>query len=62
MTCDRLVCAHCAGPVSEGRCPVCRAERARYQEGFRGVSATALAALLTAILAVALVAQRLSVA
>ncbi|WP_437113258.1 hypothetical protein [Streptomyces griseoviridis] len=29
MTYDRLVCANCAAPVSEGRCPVCRANRER---------------------------------
>jgi hypothetical protein len=27
MSCEHLVCAHCAGPVVEGRCPVCRAAR-----------------------------------
>ncbi|MFI5757428.1 hypothetical protein [Streptomyces sp. NPDC051569] len=32
MTYDRLVCANCAGPVSEGRCPVCRANRERLQQ------------------------------
>ena len=36
MTLDRLVCANCSGPVSEGRCPTCRASRARMmeQQGF----------------------------
>jgi hypothetical protein len=28
MSCEHLICAHCAGPVVEGRCPVCRAARA----------------------------------
>ena len=28
MSCEHLVCAHCAGPVVEGRCSVCRAARA----------------------------------
>ena len=32
MTYDRLVCANCAAPVSEGRCPVCRASRERLQQ------------------------------
>ena len=32
MTYDRLVCANCAAPVSEGRCPVCRANRERLQQ------------------------------
>jgi hypothetical protein len=28
MSCEHLICAHCAGPVVEGRCPACRAARA----------------------------------
>lgn len=28
MSCEHLVCAACAGPVDEGRCPSCRAARA----------------------------------
>ena len=28
MSCERLICAQCAGPVAEGRCTVCRAARA----------------------------------
>ncbi len=32
MTYDRLVCANCAAPVNEGRCPVCRANRQRLQQ------------------------------
>lgn len=65
MTCDRLVCANCAGPVSEGRCAVCRAHRARMQrESPLGhLSPAALwAALLLALCAVAVVAQRMAVA
>jgi hypothetical protein len=27
MSCEHLVCAQCAGPVAEGRCPACRASR-----------------------------------
>ncbi len=27
MSCEHLICAQCAGPVVEGRCPVCRAAR-----------------------------------
>ena len=29
MSCEHLICAQCAGPVAEGRCPVCHAARAR---------------------------------
>jgi len=28
MSCEHLICAACAGPVDEGRCPSCRAARA----------------------------------
>ncbi|GAA0404891.1 hypothetical protein [Streptomyces luteireticuli] len=60
MTCDRLVCANCAAPVSEGRCPVCRAsrERLQQQEGvFAGLTPGALVALLVALVAVAVLAR-----
>ncbi|MGI5338255.1 hypothetical protein ACQEVS_13050 [Streptomyces sp. CA-181903] len=60
MTCDRLVCANCASPVSEGRCPVCRAsrERLQQQEGlFAGLTPAALVALLVALVALAVVAR-----
>ncbi|MEU9114217.1 hypothetical protein AB0D04_21135 [Streptomyces sp. NPDC048483] len=56
MTYDRLVCASCAAPVSEGRCPVCRAsrERLQQQEGIFGqLSPVMLVVLLIALIAVA---------
>lgn len=61
MTYDRLVCASCAAPVSEGRCPVCRANRERLQqEGpFGGLSPAALIGVLVVLIAaVALLAQQ----
>ncbi|KUF17111.1 MULTISPECIES: hypothetical protein [Streptomyces] len=61
MTYDRLVCANCAAPVSEGRCPVCRASRERMQqEGpFGGLSpATLIGLLVVLITAMALVAHQ----
>ncbi|MEI5103265.1 hypothetical protein RB200_37970 [Streptomyces sp. PmtG] len=53
MTLDRLVCANCAAPVSEGRCPVCRASRQRMQqEGpFGGLSPVTLIGLLVVLIA-----------
>ena len=53
MTYDRLVCANCAGPVNEGRCPVCRASRERlHQENFLGgLNPMALIALLAVLIA-----------
>ncbi|MEU7424245.1 MULTISPECIES: hypothetical protein [unclassified Streptomyces] len=61
MTYDRLVCANCAAPVSEGRCPVCRANRERMQqEGFlAGLNPMALIALVAMLIAaVALLAHQ----
>ena len=29
MCCEHLVCARCAHPVADARCPACRAARAR---------------------------------
>ncbi|WP_405617383.1 hypothetical protein OG292_26240 [Streptomyces sp. NBC_01511] len=59
MTFDRLVCANCAGPVSEGRCHVCRANRERLEhDPFGGLSPVALLTLLAVLIAaVALVAM-----
>ncbi|THA72356.1 hypothetical protein E6P78_03580 [Streptomyces sp. A0958] len=63
MTYDRLVCANCAAPVTEGRCPVCRASRERMREQgqgpFAGLSPVMLAALLVVFLgALALLAHQ----
>jgi hypothetical protein len=61
MTLDRLVCANCAGPVAEGRCPTCRASRQRLREQqgglFASLSPAALVALLTALVACFLIAR-----
>ncbi|MEW1635848.1 hypothetical protein AB0469_17435 [Streptomyces sp. NPDC093801] len=60
MTIDRLVCANCAAPVSQGRCPVCRANRERLQqEGpFGGLNPMALIVLMVVLVAaLALVAR-----
>jgi len=61
MTCDHLVCANCNGRVSDGRCPVCRANRARLQEQqgpFAALNPAMLIALLVAVLfAAALIAR-----
>ncbi|MBR7839085.1 hypothetical protein KDL01_37815 [Actinospica durhamensis] len=57
---DDLVCANCAGRVSEGRCPVCRATRDQYGYGRNGVNVTVwmvLAVLAALIAALALEAR-----
>ncbi|MEU3372991.1 hypothetical protein ABZ734_21320 [Streptomyces sp. NPDC006660] len=61
MTYDRLVCANCAAPVSEGRCRVCRANRERLQQEhpWGSLSPAALITLLIVLVgAVALLAHR----
>ncbi|MFI5680539.1 hypothetical protein [Streptomyces cellulosae] len=62
MTYDRLVCANCAAPVSEGRCPVCRANRERLQQEnnpFAGLNPMTLIVLLAMLIAaVALLAHQ----
>lgn len=61
MTCDRLVCANCAAPVSEGRCPVCRASRERMQQQgglFAALSPAALVALLVLMIALTVLLQQ----
>lgn len=61
MTYDRLVCANCAAPVSEGRCRVCRAHRERMQQEnqFAGLSPAFLIGLLALLIAAsALLAQQ----
>jgi hypothetical protein len=51
MSCEHLICAQCAGPVAEGRCPVCRLSRQHVHESGRG---PALPLLLAAVLVLAL--------
>ncbi|MGW4161575.1 hypothetical protein [Streptomyces sp. NPDC004788] len=50
MTYDRLVCANCAAPVAEGRCPVCRANRERLPQP-TGLTPAMLLTLVIALLA-----------
>ena len=47
MSCEHLICAQCAGPVAEGRCPVCRSARDHVHREGHGPS---LPFLLAAIL------------
>ncbi|MFF7362480.1 hypothetical protein [Streptomyces sp. NPDC008125] len=65
MTYDRLVCANCAAPVNEGRCPVCRASRERLRQQDQGplggMNPMVLIALLVVLVgAVALLAQQVA--
>ncbi|MET9700094.1 hypothetical protein ABZY31_24705 [Streptomyces sp. NPDC006529] len=62
MTYDRLVCANCAAPVSQGRCPVCRANRERLQQEDRPFAhlnpMTLIVLMVVLVAALALVAHQ----
>lgn len=47
MSCDHLICARCSHPVSEGRCPTCRAAREEFHaHGFAPSPALVLTTLV----------------
>jgi hypothetical protein len=51
MSCEHLICAQCAGPVVEGRCPACRAARAHvHHQHFSASPQLIVAALLVVTL------------
>ena len=50
MCCEHLVCANCAGPVSEGRCSVCRGHRAQMHGDSGGMAFSTMAVLLLTML------------
>ena len=58
MSCEHLVCAACAGPVDEGRCPVCRAARAQFHH--HGLAAVPPAVLVAVVALAALALLLLS--
>ena len=46
MSCEHLICAQCAGPVVEGRCPACRASRDHVHHHSGGSPQLIIAAIL----------------
>lgn len=60
MSCERLVCAQCAGPVSEARCAVCSAGRDRVHDQHLHLSPAFVIALAAFLVALALLADRLT--
>ncbi|HVA59684.1 MAG TPA: hypothetical protein VNG13_03990 [Mycobacteriales bacterium] len=48
MSCEHLVCAQCAAPVVEGRCPSCRAARTNLHR--HGIPLSTQAITLLALL------------
>ncbi|OLE20295.1 MAG: hypothetical protein AUG49_25535 [Catenulispora sp. 13_1_20CM_3_70_7] len=53
MCCEHLVCANCAGPVSEGRCSLCRGRRDQMHHQGGTSFSMMVAVLLTLFVAVA---------
>ncbi|HLH82418.1 MAG TPA: hypothetical protein VKV38_04085 [Trebonia sp.] len=61
MSCEHLICAHCAGPVVEGRCPACRAARAQvHHHGPGALTPQLLIAVALILLLCLLVATRVA--
>jgi len=57
MSCEHLICAQCAAPVVEGRCPACQAARAQVHRHSPGLSLPLLVAALVALLMLTLALQ-----
>lgn len=57
---EHLVCANCAGPVSEGRCRVCRASRERMNRRGLPFSPAVMVALAALVVLAALLVQRMA--
>jgi hypothetical protein len=49
MSCEHLICAQCASPVAEGRCPTCRAAREQMHHSHPSTSQQLLIAGLIAL-------------
>jgi hypothetical protein len=60
MSCEHLICAQCAGPVSEGRCPTCREARAHVHHQPHGISVQLIAAILLVLALLALAATHIA--
>jgi hypothetical protein len=50
MSCEHLICAQCAGPVVEGRCPACQLARSQVHRRTPGLSLPLILAALVALL------------
>jgi hypothetical protein len=60
MSCEHLICAQCAGPVAEGRCPVCRAAKSDLHQHSHGSSVPYAVLLLLLAVAVILAWQHIA--
>ncbi|MBV9096279.1 MAG: hypothetical protein JO132_20800 [Streptosporangiaceae bacterium] len=57
MSCEHLICAQCAGPVVEGRCPACRAARDHVHRSHAGVRPQLVIAAVLALTVLLLLAM-----
>jgi hypothetical protein len=57
MSCEHLICAQCASPVVEARCPACQAARAQVHRHAPGLTLPLTAAILIALVLVTLILQ-----
>ena len=60
MSCEHLICAHCAGPVVEGRCPACRASRDHVHQQHFSASPQLIIAAILVLSALLLLAMHLA--
>jgi uncharacterized paraquat-inducible protein A len=60
MSCEHLICAQCAGPVSEGRCPSCRVARAQMHHHNHGLGLPLIVAAVIVALLLSLAAMHLA--
>jgi hypothetical protein len=58
MCCDDLVCARCAGPVAEGRCPACRSARDQLHHSAFTLSPQAVAIVIAVLSLLCLLAAQ----
>ena len=56
VCCEHLLCAHCAQPVADAGCPVCREARSRLHHS-GGLSASTVWLLVALLLVLATVLQ-----
>jgi len=59
MSCEHLICAQCAGPVAEGRCPTCRQARAHVHHHSHGMNVQLVAAVLLVLALLTVAAMHL---
>jgi hypothetical protein len=60
MSCEHLICAQCAGPVAEGRCPTCRLARDQVHHHGHTPSIQLILAVLLVLALLALAATHLA--